>query len=156
MTEQPPQRGPRKFIRAYLDFRRYRDKHPDLADFYSRRYQAFRIMLGLDLTEPPSRGDGAHERTALHHAFDDLARFYLTISTPFAGYLEAPARLVQIGAPYQARFESLAGEQQELCIDLLCELAEAIYGPCERQIGQDELERLGVGDSQAPDTDDYF
>jgi hypothetical protein len=153
MTSQPSHRD---LVRAYVDLRRYEDKHADLADFYTRRYRALSTILGLDLTEPPPLDPDDTDRSALHRVFEEVAQFCCSISSPFSGYVEAPARLVQIAAPYEERFRVHATEQRELGIGLLSELADAIYGPCERRVPPGELERLGLADSQAPELDDYF
>jgi hypothetical protein len=62
------------------------------------------------------------------YVFEDVTRFYLGITTPFAGYLEAPRQVFLLAAPYEERFLLLAAEQRKICLDLLHELAEAICG----------------------------
>ncbi|MEI9937497.1 MAG: hypothetical protein WDO69_09790 [Pseudomonadota bacterium] len=149
------------FIQAYLDFLMYRRKHAELANFYTQRYHAFSEIFAIDLGARPaeSRVTGEvhlDDARAIYPGFESTAAFYVSISTPLSGYLETPVQLSKVAGPYEARFRALASQQEQLCLELMCRMAQAMYGPCRTSVEESTLEALGFGKSQAPDPFDYW
>lgn len=151
------QKGPtydyKEVVVAYLKFRRWESAHPDLVEFYGRRFHVVSELFGIDPTSFDERDSFDH---GLRYAFRCTADDYNQIHMPLSGYLEAPDWLSEIAPPFRTRLRPLVDEQKTITFELLCALFVAIYGEIDIRIDDKVLRRHGVDDRKAPDPIDYW
>lgn len=143
----------RPVMRMYADFRYLSGKHPDLATFHRRRYEAYCERLGIDLEAPMPRADG---RDVVQIVLRQFADRYRLLKSPFSNYLEAPQVIVDLynvhGGPIGRTYRLL--EQQYL--DVMVDCANQLWGPCPRAVTDADLHSLGVGRADESEELDYW
>ena len=92
-------------------------------------------------------------RELLRQLFVHTATNYGKISSPFAGYLEAPEEIHELYRMYGARLSDLVDKMKEVHSELLNDLYRRIYSDTQRSITSRMLKRCGFDDSSRPDWD---
>ncbi|MGE3795695.1 MAG: hypothetical protein AB7I38_17470 [Dehalococcoidia bacterium] len=163
-------------VSAWIDFRRYADKHPDLRDFHRRRYSAMATAFGVDLEAPPQQRapdppwllDDLSELQTTHplprhttplvRLLNRTVEYLLASGSPFDGYLEAPP---DIAVLYQRRghgFFEAHDMRRRACRALLLDLVELIWGlGTEAVVDRSAVRVAGFDpDERAPEPEDYL
>jgi hypothetical protein len=163
-------------ISAWIDSRRYEDKHPDLRAFHRRRYSAMATAFGVDLEAPPQQrapdpqwllNDLSELQTMrptprhtapLLRLLGRTVEHLLASGSPFDGYLEAPP---DIAVLYQRRghgFHEAHAMKTRACRALLLDLVELIWGlGPEAAVDRSALRVAGFDpDERAPEPEDYL
>jgi hypothetical protein len=145
--------GWQAFMDAYATYRANRKKHPDLADFYRRRYEVFCDLVGID----PGNTEGLdRSQQAVRRLLDQFADAVPTLNSPFSRYLEAPSSIVELYGPFGARINDLFVRQKGNYVDVMAACAAELWGACPVEVTDDDLCRHGVGRRDEPDEVDYF
>lgn len=145
--------GWQPFMEAYAAHRASRGTHPDLANFYRRRYEVFCDLIGIELTQ--AEGDGWKGR-AEWELLDAFAVAIPTLNSPFSRYLEAPSSIVALYGSFAPSINELFASQRRNYLDVMAACAARLWGVCPVLVTDDDLCRYGVGRRQEPDEVDYF
>jgi len=125
---------------------RYADKHMDLAGYHAARYRAFAAAFGaggkVDMME--------HEVGALEDLAASTAETLDGLRSPFAGFLEAPERIIALYSQFAHTINIGIEQTREALLGLQCGALAALHGiPEGRTIGNDDLLAHGF-DPAAP------
>jgi hypothetical protein len=145
--------GWQPFMDAYATYRASLDKHPDLANFYRRRYDVFCSLVGV---EPSRTEDFGWEQRAVRGLIDRFADAIPTLNSPFSGFLEAPSSIVRLYGSFGPGINELFARQKRNCLDVMDACAAELWGVCPVEVTDDDLCRFGVGRRHEPDEIDYF
>ena len=143
-------------ISAWLEGQQYRQKHPDLCDYYGQAATAFCRAFKVDLDHLVPDHD-LFPDDPLNDLFRDTVRARQPCRSPFSSYLEAPRVICELyqrhGEPINAALEAITRQYDELLLDLL----ERIFGITSSDfVTQDDLHRCGFPVGSAPDPIDYI
>ena len=142
------------FVRAYARYKGSRNWHPDLADFYERRYRVYSELLAIDL-EDTSNFD-RRQATVYELVFDKLSNAYEQRVSPFAGILAAPKPAITMINNYDRLIKELISLEKQIYADGLVAAAIALWGPCPRSITAAELAAHSVGVDDEPREEEYY
>jgi hypothetical protein len=145
--------GWQTFMETYATYRASGDKHPDLANFYRRRYEVFCNLVGVDLgrTEDFDRG-----QRAVRDLIDRFADAIPTLRSPFSAYLEAPSSIVRLYGSFAPGINELFARQKRNYQNVMEACAAELWGACPVEVTDEDLCRHGVGRRHEPDEFDYF
>lgn len=136
----------RDLIDAWLAARSASRAAPELRDWHARRYHALANAFGVVLERPgdgpatsaswlarssefgPAAAADPTNRWALHDLFTRVGDALLTLRSPFADYLEAPAPVVTLLHRWSPSIDAAADDLRDRYVDLMEELLEAIWG----------------------------
>ena len=144
-------------IEAYINANYKNYVHQDFYDYYKELFEKLTEVFGITLHHTDSQlrgGDSAQKANALM-LFNATARRYVTIGTPWDGFLEGSHRLDEIYEKYGLRLLEMAKESEEIYLALLDDLFHIIYGQVETVVTSEMLRNNGFDDSQKPKMSDY-
>lgn len=111
------------------------------------RLGALRHAFNLDLK-------GGHPHDPLKHLFEDAVASYLSLRSPFDGYLEAPPEVIRMHRHHGPRISSQVEGLREALLDLLTDLAVARWAlPPSGRVDEKELAHFGFDPAKFPEPD---
>jgi hypothetical protein len=139
---------------AYLAARRWSNAHDDLRTYYGNRYEALAAAFSVDLDHPLK----TTEASWLNGLFVVTREKYDLLTSPFAGYLEAPPPIIGLYSVHGERVRSDFDAVRASCFRLLVDIASEVWGlPADRMVTIEDAQRYGFDPTQAaPDPDDYW
>jgi len=148
--------GYREFIKAFILKERYKDAASELRDYHSGLYTHLKDFFGADLDSLVSSENRNQEHNGLDWLFRLTLGCYLSISSPFGGFLEAPREICDLFESHGGKIDAAVNGYQKVCFDLMCEIYKIIFGPTDKRMTSDELRKLGFNDRDEPDEADFL
>jgi hypothetical protein len=140
-------------VTAWLDLRRYRAAHPELATYYANRYPALAAAFGapLDLGPPKSSDE------ALYRLLQRTVDTYERTASPFAVYLEAPPPIVDLHREHAGSIDTGVDLLRAALFRLVLDLVGVLWSlPPEMTVEPEELRYHGFDPlSPQPDPLDF-
>jgi hypothetical protein len=141
------------FMDVFATYRASKNWHPDLAMFYQRRYDVYCELVGVD---PSRTNDLDDDPKPLHWLLCLFADDYHSLTSPFAGMLEAPESVIEVWAEHNSAINETLNKQKQNYLDVMADCATRLWGACARDVTDQQLHQHGVGKSDEPDFSDYF
>jgi hypothetical protein len=149
----------RELIQTYIQTQRNDRRHPAFKNYYTGLLTQLEQMFEVDFASPPS------SQLALWRLFRTTVASYLSLRTPWSGFLEAGLivqKIKDLGSQGEKIFlqstqiEEGTQTSRELHLQLLSDLFECIYGKRDLVVTSQDLAARGFDTSKEPQAADYW
>ncbi|MFZ2239934.1 MAG: hypothetical protein WAV90_10375 [Gordonia amarae] len=141
------------YMEAYAKYLESRRWHPDLAQFYQRRYEVCRELIGVDLEAPLGKTAARRFSQELLKRFAEAAG---QLWSPFDGLLEAPHSVMRVYNRNNPLIRRTFDLQRQNYLNVMADYAEFLWGRCPHTLTEVEMNSHGVGRGDEPEVLDYF
>jgi hypothetical protein len=152
----------KELIEAYINAERDDYIHEDFKNYYVGLFKKLTELFGIrfrmeELGNFPDDEfwPGVSKGAALM-VFQSTVRSYLSITTPFAGFIEFGLGVGDLYDAYGRKLEEMAEENRKAHLNLLDALFKMMSGAVDRVVTSQELREAGFDDSKEPKKADYY
>jgi len=149
-----------RLVSAYVNAQRYQNAAPELRNYWSRLSLTLQLLLNVGIDQPFTERllhmeEDENALVGILALFRNTVSSLLSISTPFAGFVEAPPVVYKRYREDGPKFHAKAREYRKMHENYLVVLLQSIYGDVSTVVTSEDLREAGFDDSQIPDPYDF-